>query len=115
MNKAFLAGLLGSLVISLLAFTSFRAAEPRRPEAVHRYRRHQQYADKQIKPRPYAEDDAKALYDLFTNKDYLGADADNVRLLLGERRCEAEESKGHAREHRPGLALAGGQRPPRTI
>jgi C-terminal peptidase prc len=42
------------------------------------------YADKQINPRPHAEDDAKALYDLVTDKDYLGADADHVRLLLGK-------------------------------
>src|SRR5260370_15969517 len=42
------------------------------------------YADKQIKPRPKAEDDAKALYDLFTNKDHLGVDAKNIRLLLGK-------------------------------
>jgi C-terminal peptidase prc len=42
------------------------------------------YADKQIKPRPKAEDDAKALYDLFTSKDYLGVDTKNVRLLLGK-------------------------------
>ncbi len=41
------------------------------------------YADKQIKPRPHAEDDAKALYDLFTSDKYLGADAKHVRLLLG--------------------------------
>ena len=43
------------------------------------------YADKQIKSRPRAEDDAKALYDLFTSKDHLGADAKNVRLLLGKK------------------------------
>jgi C-terminal peptidase prc len=41
------------------------------------------YADKQIKPRPHAEADAKALYDLFTDKGHLGADGDHVRLLLG--------------------------------
>jgi C-terminal peptidase prc len=41
------------------------------------------YPDKQIKPRPHAEDDAKALYDLFTNEKYLGVDAKHVRLLLG--------------------------------
>ena len=41
------------------------------------------YADKQIKPRPHAEDDAKALYDLFTDKDAFGVDADHARLLLG--------------------------------
>src|SRR5262249_52874202 len=43
------------------------------------------YADKQIKPRPHAEDDIKALYDLFTNKDFLGAKPENVRLLLGKK------------------------------
>jgi carboxyl-terminal processing protease len=42
------------------------------------------YADKQIKPRPHAEDDAKALFELFTNKKYLGADAAHSRLLLGD-------------------------------
>ena len=42
------------------------------------------YGDKQIKARKHAEADAKALYDLFTDKKYLGAEADNVRLLLGQ-------------------------------
>jgi carboxyl-terminal processing protease len=42
------------------------------------------YADKQIKPRPHAEEDAKALFDLFTDKKYLGADAAHSRLLLGD-------------------------------
>src|SRR5262249_51899668 len=41
------------------------------------------YADKQIKPRVHAEDDAKALYDVLTAKEYLGVDPKNVRLLLG--------------------------------
>jgi carboxyl-terminal processing protease len=41
------------------------------------------YADKQIKPRVHGEDDAKALYDLFTNKEYLGVAKDHIRLLLG--------------------------------
>ncbi|MGH7170085.1 MAG: caspase family protein, partial [Gemmataceae bacterium] len=42
------------------------------------------YADKQIKPRAHAEDDAKALHELFTNKKYLGVDAAHSRLLLGD-------------------------------
>jgi C-terminal peptidase prc len=42
------------------------------------------YADKQIKPRTHAEDDAKALYELFTNKKYLGVDAEHSQLLLGD-------------------------------
>src|SRR5687767_13515799 len=36
------------------------------------------YPDPQIIPRAHAEDDAKALYDLFTNKAHLGARAKNV-------------------------------------
>src|SRR5271166_5867949 len=39
------------------------------------------YQDPQIQPRKHAEADAKALYDVFTNKDYLGVAADHVRLL----------------------------------
>ena len=42
------------------------------------------YADKQIMPRPMAENDAKALYDMFTNKSYLGVEPDHIRLLLGK-------------------------------
>src|SRR4051812_26563262 len=42
-----------------------------------------QYADPQIKPRKHAEADAKALYDLMTDATYLGASADDVKLLLG--------------------------------
>jgi C-terminal peptidase prc len=42
-----------------------------------------QYADPQIKPRKFAEEDAKAFYDLFTDKKYLGVEGDNIRLLLG--------------------------------
>jgi carboxyl-terminal processing protease len=42
------------------------------------------YADKQIKPRPHAEADVKALHELLTNKKYLGVDAQHCRLLLGD-------------------------------
>jgi carboxyl-terminal processing protease len=41
-----------------------------------------QFADPQIKPRPTAEADAKAFYDLFTDKQYFNASPDRVRLLL---------------------------------
>src|SRR5262249_34364251 len=41
------------------------------------------YKDKQIKPRPHAEDDARALYDVLTDPKSLGVDAKHVRLLLG--------------------------------
>jgi C-terminal peptidase prc len=43
-----------------------------------------EYADKQIKPRPHAEADAKALYDLVTDAKYLGIPAEDARLLLGK-------------------------------
>ncbi len=43
-----------------------------------------EYADKQIKPRPNAEADVKALHKLFTDKSHLGADPKNVRLLVGK-------------------------------
>ncbi len=42
------------------------------------------YADKQLLPRAHAEDDARALFDLYTNKDYYGVDADHARLLIGD-------------------------------
>src|SRR5438067_11313842 len=41
------------------------------------------YQDKQIKPRKFAEADAKALYDLFVSKDQLGVEKDQIKLLLG--------------------------------
>ena len=41
------------------------------------------YADKEILPRAHAEADAKALFDLFTSKEYYGVDAAHARLLLG--------------------------------
>jgi C-terminal peptidase prc len=48
------------------------------------------YKDKQIKPRPKAEVDTKALYALFTNKDYLGVEEKNAKLLLGNPEGKAE-------------------------
>ena len=41
------------------------------------------YQDKEILSRAHAEDDAKALFDLFTSKEYDGVDAAHARLLLG--------------------------------
>jgi C-terminal peptidase prc len=89
MTKAMFTGLLAGLAVALAAGLPARAAEPDKGEA----KASQpyvvligisDYADKQINNRPHAEDDAKALYDLVTNKDYLGADADRVKLLLGK-------------------------------
>ena len=41
------------------------------------------YADPQIKPRLHAEADAKAMYDLFASRKYLGVNPGNIKLLLG--------------------------------
>ncbi len=57
-----------------------------------------QYQDKQIKPRPHADDDAKALYDLFTNKDYLGVPSKDIVLLLGNP-AEGSQAKKATREN----------------
>jgi C-terminal peptidase prc len=80
MTQALTTRVLGALFLALAAIFPARAAE----ERVHPYAvvvGIDRYADPQIKARPHAEADAQALYDLFTSKDYLGADA---RLLLGQ-------------------------------
>jgi C-terminal peptidase prc len=82
MTKVKFTGLLTGLVLALLIALPLQAAEA----TSHTYAvlvGISEYADQQIKPRPHAEADAKALYDLLINKDYLGVDADHIRLLLG--------------------------------
>jgi C-terminal peptidase prc len=82
MSKAIVRGFLASLVLTVLAALPVRAADAD-PHAYVVLVGVSEYADQQIKPRPQAEADVKALYDLLTNKDYLGVDAAHVRLLLG--------------------------------
>src|ERR1700677_1307249 len=43
-----------------------------------------QYNDPQIKSRKFAEADAKALYDLFVDKNHLGVGPKHIKLLLGK-------------------------------
>lgn len=43
-----------------------------------------QYEDAKIEPRRHAEADAKALYDLLSKREMLGADPRDVKLLLGK-------------------------------
>lgn len=94
MYRPRLAGLLGlsAALLLLLPTSPLRAAEaqPSQPRVV--LIGIGTYGDKQIKARKHAEADAKALYDLFTDKQYLGAKADNVRLLLGQ-----PDDKRHSR------------------
>src|SRR5262245_31535824 len=97
MNRPRLACVFGVLAV-LLLIPAVRAAEekPSQPRVV--LVGISKYADKQIKARKHAEDDAKALYDLFTNKDYLGAEPKNVRLLLGKQ-DEKRQSKLATRQN----------------
>ena len=81
MVKTKLIALLGCLLL-LAATTGVRAAEEKSKTFVVLVGV-SQYADPQILPRPHAEDDIKGFYDLLTNKDYLGVDADHIRLLAG--------------------------------
>jgi C-terminal peptidase prc len=83
MSKAMRTRLLGVLLVALAMGLPLRAEEAKAPQPYVVLVGISTYADKQIKPRPHAEDDAKALYDLFTNKDYLGAKPENVHLFLG--------------------------------
>ena len=83
MTKALSTRLLGALLAGLALAVPVRAEGKRAPTSYVVLVGVGNYADKQIKPRPHAEDDAKALYDLFRNKDYLGTPADHVKLLLG--------------------------------
>jgi carboxyl-terminal processing protease len=86
MSRRVLNSLLATFVVAGLAsLSSARAAEDAKgPQAYLVLAGISDYSDTTIKPRAHAEDDAKALYDLLTKKDYLGADSDHVRLLLGK-------------------------------
>src|SRR5215471_510325 len=100
MSRLVLKSILASFALTLLATvpTARAAEESNTPQAYVVLVGISDYADKAIKPRAHAEDDVKALYDLFTNKDYLGADAKHVRLLLGNP-DEARHSEPATREN----------------
>jgi len=84
MSKAMMTGLLGALACVAVAVVPARSAEESgKPKAYVVLVGVSDYADKQIKPRKHGEDDAKALYDVFTDKQYLDAGKDSVKLLLG--------------------------------
>lgn len=88
MTKA-LSSILLTGVLTTLAFGPVtRAEEPRaaasaKPQTYVVLVGISQYDDKQIKPRPHAEADVKALHALFTNKEYLGVEPSKIKLLLG--------------------------------
>src|SRR5438128_8154483 len=86
MSRVVLKSVLASFLLGLLAIlpAAQAAEETKEPQAYVVLVGVSEYPDKAIKPRPHAEDDIKALYDLFSNKDYLGADGKHIRLLLGK-------------------------------
>jgi C-terminal peptidase prc len=91
MTKAVTFRWLAVVFAALALGLSARAAEDRKPQPYVVLVGISEYADKQIKPRPHAEDDVKALYDVFTDKEYLGVGEKNIRLLLG-----SEDTKRHS-------------------
>ncbi len=75
------AALLFVLVGGLVVPTARAAEEISQPHVILVGIDH--YADPQIKARLHAEADAKAMYDLFASKKYLGVNPSNIKLLLG--------------------------------
>ncbi|HEX5268859.1 MAG TPA: S41 family peptidase, partial [Gemmataceae bacterium] len=84
MTKAF-TGLLGATAALLVLALPLRAAEApsKEPTTYAVLIGAGTFSDKAIQNRAHAEDDVKALYDLFTDAKYLGAPKDHVKLLLG--------------------------------
>ena len=81
MTSVFMRGVAVALILAALGAGVTRAEEDRQaPRAYVVLVGISEYQDKNIKPRPHAEADAQALYDLLKNKDRLGGE---VRLLLG--------------------------------
>src|SRR6516162_11253107 len=83
MTRAMFTRLLGAVLVAGLLALPLRAEEAKDPQPYVVLVGISNYTDKQIKPRPHAEDDARALYDLFSDAKYLGVDRDHIRLLLG--------------------------------
>ena len=102
MTKTLLSCLLSGVLITLAATHPGRADAPRRAEAPKAAAGNPQtyvilvgiseYADQKIKTRPNAEKDVTALYKMFTDKKYLGADPKDVKLLLGKPAGEGEKA-----------------------
>jgi C-terminal peptidase prc len=88
MTKVMMKGILAAAYAVLALTAAARAEEDRKAQPFLVVVGVSNYPDKDILPRAHAEDDAKALFDLYTNKDYYGVDAAHARLLLG-----AEDAK----------------------
>jgi C-terminal peptidase prc len=84
MSKPLIRGLLASVALAVIFLNHSRAADDTKSQTYVVIVGIDKYEDAQILPRKHAEADAKMLSDVFTNPDYLGVDADHVRLLLGQ-------------------------------
>jgi hypothetical protein len=81
-----------AFVASGVAASSIRASEDAAPKTYAVIVGVSEYADAQIKPRPTAEPDAKALYDVVIDLKFIGAGKGDVRLFLGK----ADDGRGSA-------------------
>ncbi len=100
MTRATLARLLGGWIALLSLALPLWAAEGVRPPTVYAVLIGVgKYDDTAIQTRPHAEDDVKALYDLFTDPRYLGASRDHVQLLLGGAADRERNSQGATRDN----------------
>jgi len=68
-------------VLSLLPVAISPAAEPPQPQPFVLLIGVGEFNDRAIQPRPVAEADARAFYDLFTDPRYLGVPPERIRLL----------------------------------
>lgn len=85
MNRAAMfIGMLGACLLAWFVPAPLHAAEapPGQPYVV--LVGIDDYKDKQILKREHAEEDARSLYELFSNKKYLGVDKAHIKLLLGK-------------------------------
>src|SRR5262245_20463315 len=84
MLRALRIGLL-ALVAGGIASSSVRASEDKAtPKTYAVIVGVSDYADAQIKPRPTAEPDAKALFDVVIDPNHVGAAKGDVKLFLGK-------------------------------
>src|SRR5438876_10068412 len=84
MTKTLFKGLAALVVLLGLYAGAARAADDTKSQTYAVVVGIDQYKDSQILPRKHAEDDAKLLYDVFTNPAHFSVDADHIRLLLGK-------------------------------
>jgi C-terminal peptidase prc len=99
MTRATLRRLLGGLIVLVILALPLHAEESRAPRTYAVLIGVGTYSDAAIQGRPHAEADVQALYDLFTDKQYLGVPAENVRLLLGGAKDEKRHSQEATREN----------------